>query len=131
MKSQIEQFFSSKAYAVIGASINRAKFGNKVLRCYLQHYLTVYPINPIDDFIEGLSCLKELADLPESVKSISIVTPPEITEIIVEQAIKKGIHNIWMQPGAESDAAIEICLKNNLNLIANGPCILVELGFSE
>jgi predicted CoA-binding protein len=131
MKSQIDRFFSSKAYAVIGASTNREKYGNKVLRCYLQNYLTVYPVNPKDDFIEGLICLKDLSDLPKSVASISIITTPEITEKIVEQAIKKGIKNIWIQPGAESDLAINNCLKNKINIIANGPCILVELGFVD
>ncbi|MBA3536637.1 MAG: CoA-binding protein [Tatlockia sp.] len=131
MKSQIDQFFSSKAYAVIGASNNREKYGNKVLRCYLQNYLTVYPINPRAGFIEGLACLQDLNDLPNSVKSISIITLPEITEKIVDQAIKKGIKNIWIQPGAESDIARDKCLKNQINIISNGPCILVELGFVE
>lgn len=131
MFDQIKRFFTSKAYAVIGASSNREKFGNKVLRCYLQNYKTVYPINPRDDFIEGITCLKDLSEVPKSVKSISIITPPKITEKIVEKAIEKGIKNIWMQPGAESEFAINNCLKNQINVIANGPCILVELGFVE
>lgn len=131
MKSQIDEFFSSKAFAVIGASNNREKFGNKVLRCYQQNYLSVYPVNPGEDFIEGLTCLKSLNDLPESVKSISIITSSEITEQIVDQAIKKGIKNIWIQPGAESELAVNICLQNQINVLANGPCILVELGFVD
>ncbi|KTC87536.1 CoA-binding protein [Legionella drozanskii] len=131
MSDQIERFFTSSAYAVIGASTNREKFGNKVLRCYLQHYKTVYPVNPKEGFIEGLVCINNIVDLPETVASISIITPPAITEKVVEQAIKKGIKNIWMQPGAESDTAIQNCLKNHVNVIAKGPCILVELGFVE
>lgn len=131
MLDQIEKFFSSNAYAVIGASTNRDKFGNKVLRCYLQHYKTVYPVNPKEGFIEGLTCINDIADLPETVNSISIVTPPSTTEKVVEQAIEKGIKNVWMQPGAESESAIENCMKNHVNIIARGPCILVELGFVE
>ncbi|PJE10431.1 CoA-binding protein [Legionella sp.] len=131
MSDQIERFFTSSAYAVIGASTNREKFGNKVLRCYLQHYKTVYPVNPKEGFIEGLVCINNIVDLPETVASISIITPPAITEKVVEQAIKKGIKNIWIQPGAESDTAIQNCLKNHVNVIAKGPCILVELGFVE
>lgn len=131
MKNNIEQFLISKAYAVAGASTNRSKYGNKVLRCYLQHNMTVYPINPRATLIEGVVCIPCIADLPDDVKSLSIITPPAITEKIVEEAIQKGIKNIWMQPGAESDKAIQDCLDNQINVIAEGPCILVVLGFRE
>lgn len=131
MYEKIQLFFRSKAFAVIGASTNREKFGNKVLRCYIQNFKTVYPVNPHEAYIEGIACVKEIEYLPKTVESISIITPPAVTEKIVEQAIKKGIRNIWMQPGAESQAAIDSCNKNKLNLIAGGPCILVELGFVE
>ncbi|WED42841.1 CoA-binding protein [Legionella cardiaca] len=131
LSASIKQFFSSNAYAVLGASTNRHKFGNKVLRCYLQNNKTVYPVNPSETNIEGLLVIKEISELPESVRSISIITPPPITEKIVDQAIAKGIKNIWMQPGAESDKAINQCLQNHINVIAGGPCILIELGFSE
>lgn len=128
MREQIEKFLSSPAFAVVGASSNRHKYGNKVLLCYLRHQKTVYPVNPHEDQIEGLSCVKALMNLPASVKSLSIVTPPLITLTIVNQAIEKGIQNIWMQPGAEHQTAIDNCLKHNINIIANGPCILQELG---
>ncbi|CDZ77541.1 acetyl coenzyme A synthetase (ADP forming), alpha domain [Legionella massiliensis] len=131
MSAPIQQFFSSEAYAVIGASTDREKFGNKVLRCYLLNNKTVYPVNPRNGFIEGLTCIADIAALPDTVKSISIITPPIVTEIVVEQAIKKGIKNIWMQPGAESESAIRNCQNNRINVIANGPCILIELGFAE
>lgn len=131
MSDKIKQFFTSNAYAVVGASTNRQKFGNKVLRCYLQNNKTVYPVNPTEELIEGLPSIKEIADLPKQVDSISIVTPPAITEKIVDQAIKKGIKNIWMQPGAESEPAIKNCQKNQVNVIANGPCVLMELGFVD
>lgn len=127
----IQQFFSSSAYAVIGASNNRTKYGNKVLRCYMQHHYTVYPVNPNEPVIEGLNTIASLADLPDEVHSISIITPPTITEKIIEQAIAKNIKHIWMQPGAESRAAIQACERHGINLIAGGPCILVQLGFKE
>lgn len=128
---QINQFFSSLAYAVVGATINRNKFGNKVLRCYMQQNKKVYPVNPHEEFIEGLACIKCIEDLPSTVKSISIITQPAVTEDIVKAAIKKGIQNIWMQPGAESDSAIENCKQHSINVIADGTCILQELNFHE
>lgn len=131
MQLNIKTFLTAKAYAVIGASTDRNKYGNKVLRCYLQHHMKVYPVNPSEKNIEGVACINSLADLPHDVSSISVVTPPKITEQVVEQAIAKGIKNIWMQPGAESEVAIENAKKHHINVIAGGPCILVQLGFSE
>ena len=131
MDQKIKKFFESKAFAVLGASSRRHKYGNKVLRCYLQNDLRVYPINPMEDQIEGLPVLRKIADLPTEVMSISIITPPSVTEKLVEEAITQGIRNIWMQPGAESPAAIANCEKNGINVIAGGPCILVALGFKD
>jgi len=54
-----------------------------------------------------------------------------VTEQLVPLAIAKGIENIWMQPGAESPAAIELCRKHNINVIADGSCLLVELGYHD
>ena len=63
--NQIELFLQSQSFAVVGASSNRDKYGNKVLRCYLQHGKTVYPINPREKVIEGLPVLSSLNDLPD------------------------------------------------------------------
>ncbi|MHB1947339.1 MAG: CoA-binding protein [Gammaproteobacteria bacterium] len=129
MTDSIQTFLASAAFAVAGASKDKNKFGNKVLRCYIQHKKRVYPVNPHETMLEGVPCVNKIADLPDDVESLSIVTPPPITEKIVEQAIKKGtIKNIWMQPGAESELAIRNCKMHHINVIANGPCLLVTLG---
>ncbi|NOQ42151.1 MAG: CoA-binding protein, partial [Desulfuromusa sp.] len=96
---QIEQFMQSPAFAVAGASTNRAKYGNKVLRCYKQNNHPVTPVNPRAHEIEGLACVNSVLELPDNVDSLSIITPPKITEQVVQHAITKGIKNIWMQPG--------------------------------
>lgn len=131
MTNKIEAFLQSPEFAVIGASSNRNKYGNKVLRCYKQHHMTVYPVHPSEQEIEGLVVFSSVMELPTEVKSISIITPPPITEEVVEDAIKRGIKNIWMQPGAESEQAIQNCIDHQINVIAQGPCILVVLGFHE
>ena len=131
MDKQFKSFFESNAFGVVGASSVREKYGNKVLRCYSQHNLKVYPVNPNEKIIEGLNCVSDVGQLPEEVKSISIITPPKVTEKVVEQAIAKGIKNIWMQPGAESPLAIQLCEKNKINVIGDGSCLLVVLGYSE
>lgn len=131
MNEQIAQFLTSPAFAVAGASSNRNKYGNKVLRCYQQHGKIVYPLNPNEECIEGLAVTQFIANLPATVESLSIITPPPVTERIVEQAIVKGIKNIWMQPGAESAIAIAQAKAHQLNIIAGGPCLLVVLGYTE
>lgn len=131
LNRRIETFLSSSTFGVVGASNDRYKYGNKVLRVYIQNNRKVIPVNPKEQQVEGLNALASVNDLPNDVKSISIITPPQITEKIVTAAIAKGIKNIWMQPGAESEAAIANCEKNDINVIAGGPCILVVLGFHE
>lgn len=126
MREQIAEFLAGKMFAVVGASTDRQKFGNKVLRCYMDNGYTVYPINPKATKVEGLVAYKSLSDLPEPVHGISIVTPPAVTEQVVKEAALLGIAHIWMQPGAESAAAIDACA-GGVSLIAGGPCLLVEL----
>jgi predicted CoA-binding protein len=126
-KEQFDKFFASKAFGVVGASANRDKYGNKVLRVYLHHNMRVIPVNPREKEIEGVPCVAGIPELPSEVKSISVITPPAVTEQVVEMAIAKGIENIWMQPGAESPVAVDSCRKNNINVIADGSCILVVL----
>ncbi|MFO1518783.1 MAG: CoA-binding protein [bacterium] len=127
-REQKDRFLKSHSFGVVGASNDRGKFGNRVLRKYLEHGLIAYPINPKEKTVEGLSTFSSVRDLPPETKSISIITPPEITEIIVEEAIEKGVENIWMQPGAESPRAVQNARNHGINLIADGSCILVELG---
>jgi uncharacterized protein len=131
LQSQIEQFLSGAPHAVVGASQDRTKYGNKVLRAYQQAKRPVYPIHPTSAEVEHLKAYASLADVPEPIYGISIITPPPITESIVHQAGELGIQHVWMQPGAESDAAIELARRFGMNLIAEGPCLLVVLGFRE
>jgi predicted CoA-binding protein len=127
--TKIEQFLAGKVFAVVGASRDRHKYGNKVLRCYQQRGRKVYPVNPNSDEVEGLTCFPDLKSLPESVDGVSIITPPDVTETIVQQAKELGIRHLWMQPGAESERAIALAEEAGMNVIANGPCLLVVLGF--
>ena len=130
-KEQLDRFFASEAFGVVGASANRLKYGNKVLRVYIQNGKRAIPVNPKEEEIEGLPCVADVSQLPDGVKSISVITPPEVTERVVDLAIAKGIGNIWMQPGAESSSAVKKCMENDINVIADGSCILVVLGYRE
>ncbi|CAN0500564.1 unnamed protein product, partial [Ectocarpus sp. 8 AP-2014] len=77
MNTLVRNFLAADRFAVVGASTNRSKFGNKVLRCYLWREKTVVPVNPREEEIEGKKCVKSLSDLPDPQDvSVSVVTPP-------------------------------------------------------
>jgi len=125
----ITSFLESGPFAVVGASTDRSKYGNKVLRCYLQYGKEVYPINPKAPEVEGQKAYAALAALPVKVRAISVITPPAATEQVVREAAAAGVKHIWMQPGAESDAAIRAAESLGMSVIAGGPCILVVMGY--
>jgi predicted CoA-binding protein len=127
----IEEFLARGPYAVVGASTNQAKYGNKVLRCYLQHRLEVYAVNPNRSQVEQLTCYRDLTGLPAQVRCASVITRPEVTERIVDDAAAAGTEFLWMQPGAESPAAIAHAERSGITVIAGGPCVLVALGFRD
>ena len=128
---RIEAFLASPSFAVVGASTDRSKYGNKVLRCYLQHGRKAYPVNPRAPEVEGLRAYPSLATLPEQVQAISVITPPAATEQVVRDAHASGVKHVWMQPGAESAEAIRTTEALGMNVIADGPCLLVVMGFRE
>lgn len=128
---RIHAFLASGPFAVVGASTDRSKYGNKVLRCYQQHGKEVYPINPKAPEVEGLKAYASLAALPAKARAISIITPPAATEQVVRDAAAAGVQHVWMQPGAESDAAIATAESLGMSVIAGGPCLLVVLGYHE
>jgi predicted CoA-binding protein len=131
LQQQIDAFLAGAPHAVIGASRYRGKYGNKVLRVYLQRQMAVYPVNPTAEVVEGLTAYPNLASLPQSVHGLSVVTPPHVTEQVVAEAAGLGIRHIWMQPGSESDRAVELAQRAGMNVIWGGPCILVTLRFRE
>ena len=98
IQQTITAFLEAGPFAVVGASIDRSKYGNKVLRCYQQHGRAVFPINARADEVEGLKAYATLASLPLKVRAISVITPPAITEQVVREAAAAGVTHIWMQP---------------------------------
>jgi predicted CoA-binding protein len=131
MQEKVQDFLKKGPYAVLGASNNRTKFGNKILRAYLVNHLKAYPIHPTEPLIEGQKVYQKLADLPEAVEGLSIITPPAVTEKIIVEAHQAGISRLWMQPGAESEKAVKEAEDRGMSVIWGGPCLLVVLGFFE
>jgi predicted CoA-binding protein len=124
--SSIEKFFLSTAFAVIGVSGNQKKFGNSVYRAMKERKLPVYPVNPHLTSVEGDECYSSILEVPDAVKSAIIVIPPQATERMVADCVQKGIRALWMQPGSESDRAIDEAEINGITVIT-GQCLLMFL----
>lgn len=122
----IREFLDKRnVFAVIGASRDPQKYGYQVYRDLKSAGYKVYSINPNAQEILGDKCYSSLEELPVKPDVVVTVVPPHITERVVEDCKRLGIGKIWMQPGSESEKAIEFCEKNNL-AVAHGICIMVE-----
>lgn len=121
----IDDFVGRKVWAVVGASENPAKYGNRVFRSLLRSGYTVYPVNPAGGELVGVSMYPRLASLPEMPEVVNLVVPPEVTEKIVREANELDLARIWMQPGAESEAAIEYCREHDMQVVYNA-CAMVH-----
>jgi len=96
----------SKVVAVIGASNDRHKCGNRAVRAYREQGYTVVPINPHEAQVEGLTAYASILDIPGTVDMASFYVPPEIGEQVIDEVARKGVAEVWLNPGAESDALV-------------------------
>jgi len=115
-----------KVVAVIGASSNRQKFGNRAVRAYREQGYTVIPINPHETSVEGLKAYPSVLDVPGPVDMASFYVPPDVGEQIIEDVATKGIAEVWLNPGAESDALIARARALNIQPIV--ACSIVAIG---
>ena len=116
----------AKVVAVIGASSNRNKFGNRAVRAFRQQGYTVIPINPHEAEVEGLTTYASVLDVPGVIDMASIYVPPEIGEQVIEDIARKGIAEVWLNPGAESDALIARAKALHIQPIV--ACSIVAIG---
>ena len=116
----------SKTVAVIGASSNRNKFGNRALRAYERQGYTVFAINPNEPEVEGHRTFASVLDVPGAIDMATVYVPPEIGVVVMEQLAAKKIPEVWLNPGAESDALIARARALNIQPIV--ACSIVAIG---
>lgn len=114
--------------AIIGASADRRKYGNKALRAFRDHGDTVIPIHPRLDEVEGLKAYRSVLDVPGSIDMASVYVPPEVGIGLLGEFERKGIPEVWINPGAESDELIAEARRRKLNVIE--ACSIVGIGVS-
>jgi predicted CoA-binding protein len=115
-----------KTIAVIGASNDRHKFGNKAVRAYLKHGYTVIPINPHEATIEGLKSYPSVLDVPGTIDMATLYVPPAAGETVVEELARKGVAEVWLNPGADDEAVVARAKALNLQPVV--ACSIVGIG---
>src|SRR5213592_4653543 len=117
-----------KTVAIIGASSNRNKFGNKAVRAFQQQGFTVYPVNPNEPEVEGLPTFKNIRDLPVRPQMVSVYVPPPVLLKVLPDIAAKGCDELWLNPGTESDEVLAEAERLGLNVIQ--ACSIVGVGLS-
>ncbi|HEY7442526.1 MAG TPA: CoA-binding protein [Vicinamibacterales bacterium] len=116
----------AKVVAVIGASTNPRKFGNKAVRAFRHQGYQVVPINPRAPEVEGLTAYASVLDVPHAIDMATFYVPPEVGEAIIEDVAAKQIPEVWLNPGAESPALVSRARALKLRPIV--ACSIVGIG---
>lgn len=123
-KAAIEAFLAQDTLALAGVSRSGRGFGNAVLKDLGRKGYEMLPIHPEVSEIGGVRCYPSLGALPKRPGGLVLVVPPEQTEKLVREAHETGIDRVWMQQGAESDAAIRYCEQYDVEVV-HGECIMM------
>jgi uncharacterized protein len=115
-----------KVVAVIGASNDPTKFGNKAVRAYRHQGYTVVPINPHETEVEGLKAYASVLDVPGPIDMASFYVQPDVGEQVIDEVARKGIPEVWLNPGADSDTLIQRARSLRLRPIV--ACSIVAIG---
>jgi predicted CoA-binding protein len=117
-----------KTIAVLGASANRRKFGNKCVRAYLHAGYQVFPVNPHESEVEGLPSFPTLAAVPAELDRISVYLPPPLTLELLADIARKGAGEVWFNPGAADSRVLDEARRLGVHYRAG--CSIVDVGLS-
>lgn len=115
-----------KSVAILGASKDRAKFGNKSLRAHAAAGYEVFPIHPRETEIEGLTAYPSLAALPHAVERISVYLAPAVGKALLPEIAQSGAQEVWFNPGAADHELLDEARR--LGIPAIDGCSIVDLG---
>jgi predicted CoA-binding protein len=115
-----------KTVAIIGASNDPRKFGNKAVRAFQKQGYTVYPVNPNETEVEGIEAYQSIRDVPVKPFMISVYVPPQVLLKVLPDIAARGCDELWLNPGTESDEALVEAERLKLNVIQ--ACSIVGIG---
>ena len=116
----------SKTVAVVGASGSRAKFGNKALRAFRAEGYRVLAINPNETEVEGVKTYASVLDVPGPIDMATVYVQPEVTLRLLDEFQRKGIAEIWVNPGAEDEAVMAEARRRKMNVVF--ACSIIGIG---
>lgn len=119
---------TGKAVAVIGASNDRAKFGNKAVRAFARQGYRVVPINLHERHVEGWPAYRSVLDVAEAIDLATFYVPPAVGEQVIDEVAQKGIAEVWLNPGSESDALVTKARAHGIEPIV--ACSIIGIGES-
>lgn len=117
-----------KTVAVLGASTNRAKFGNKAVRAFVQQGYEVYPVNPRATEIEGVQAYGSISEIPVRPDMVSVYLPPAILLAGLGEIAEKGCGELWLNPSTDSPEAVSAAEELGLKVVCD--CSLLRIGVS-
>ena len=116
----------SKTVAIIGASANRSKFGNKALRAFERQGYRVLAINPNESEVEGHKTYASVLDVSEPIDMATIYVPGDVGVRVMDDLAKKGVPEIWLNPGADDDAVVARAKELGLRTVI--ACSIIGIG---
>ena len=125
---QVGQYSIVKSVAIIGASNDRGKYGNKAVRAFLKQSYKVFPVNPNETTVEGIPAYKSVLDVPERPNSISVYVPPKVLLKLLPEIAERGCEELWLNPGTESQEVLTEADRLGLNVIQ--ACSILGVGVS-
>lgn len=126
MEELIKSMLSKKIWAVVGATENSEKYGNKIYKKLKKYGYEVYPVNPNYTEIDGDKCYPSLKELPKKMDCVDVVLSPKLSVNTLDEVIELGIENIWFQPNTFTMDIIEKAEKSGINTVYLN-CVMVEL----
>lgn len=123
-RSNINLFLENKTLAIAGVSRNPKNFGFLVYKTLRENGYDLYPINPNAEENSDTNWFRSVFDVPDHVRNLLILTHRRDTENVLNDAIQKGIKNIWIQQMSETPNSIKIASDNHINLVSKA-CIMM------
>lgn len=116
-----------KNWAVVGASENPQRYGNKIVKRLKSAMYNVLPVSPNYEKVEGIKSFASISDVSGPIDVVNFVVNPSIGMKVLDEVIEKGIKRIWLQPGTVSSKLVQKAKDNDIEVIE--ACILVVLGW--
>jgi len=118
----------AKTVAVVGASNDRSKYGNKAFRAFLEEGNTVIPINPNEGTVEGVKAFASVLDVPGTIDMATVYVQPDVAMRLLDEFEQKGIPEVWINPGAETDEMLKTARSRKTKVIF--ACSIMGIGRS-